>query len=152
MKVVAAILTLSILCSMKTLAQNADEDAVKSVITRFFDGMRNSDTSAIRSTVLPGARLETIINKEGKTWVKSDGFEGFLSQIGKPHTDIYDERVSFKAIQIDGALATAWTPYKFYIGERFSHCGVNAFQLVKTDEGWKIQSIIDTRRKENCLE
>ena len=42
------------------------------------------------------------------------------------------------------------TPYKFYVGEKFSHCGVNSFQLVKIRGEWKIQYIIDTRRRQNC--
>jgi hypothetical protein len=47
-------------------------------------------------------------------------------------------------------MATAWTPYKFYLDKTFSHCGVNAFQLFKSENGWKIISILDTRRKEPC--
>jgi hypothetical protein len=53
-------------------------------------------------------------------------------------------------VLIDGNLASVWTDYKFYIGEKFSHCGVNSFQLFKGDDGWKIIYIIDTRRKDNC--
>ena len=80
--------------------------------------------------------------------MRSENFEGFLKMVAKPHTEVYDERISFTSILIDDNLATAWTPYRFYIGETFSHQGVNAFQLVKTREGeWKILSIIDTRRK-----
>ena len=35
-------------------------------------------------------------------------------------------------------IATVWTPYDFWIDGKFSHCGIDAFDLVKTDEGWKI--------------
>lgn len=131
------------------MAQNPDEDGVKSTITRFFEGMKKSDTAMIRTVIFTGARLETVIrDKEGNTAVRSENFEGFLKMVAKPHTEVYDERISFTSILIDDNLATAWTPYRFYIGETFSHQGVNAFQLVKTREGeWKILSIIDTRRK-----
>ena len=61
-----------------------------------------------------------------------------------------DERLTAIDIRIDGDMATAWTPYKFYYKGNFSHCGVNALQLIKTAAGWKIWSIIDTRRKEGC--
>jgi len=56
----------------------------------------------------------------------------------------------FAKILIDSQLASVWTDYKFYIGDKFSHCGVNSFQLVKLNDGWKIVYIIDTRRKEGC--
>jgi hypothetical protein len=38
-------------------------------------------------------------------------------------------------------------PYQFYIGDKFSHCGVNSFQLVKLQGQWKIQYLIDTQEK-----
>jgi len=40
-----------------------------------------------------------------------------------------------------------WTPYQFYYKEQYSHQGANSFQLVKGVDGWKIQYLIDTRRK-----
>jgi hypothetical protein len=49
---------------------------------------------------------------------------------------------------VDGPLATAWMDYTFHVGERFSHCGVNAFQLFRSDDGWQIIQIADTRRSE----
>jgi hypothetical protein len=54
-------------------------------------------------------------------------------------------------IKIDDNMAIAWTPYEFYITDKFSHCGVNVFTLIKTEQGWKIAGIIDTRRKEKCV-
>ncbi|HUH33176.1 MAG TPA: hypothetical protein VLZ28_04430, partial [Daejeonella sp.] len=59
-------------------------------------------------------------------------------------------RITFDQVLIDDNLASVWTSYQFYIGDKFSHCGVNSFQLVKGKEGWKIVYLIDTRRKENC--
>jgi hypothetical protein len=44
-------------------------------------------------------------------------------------------------------MATAWTPYELYVNEKRQHCGVDAFQFYKTDKGWKIITIADTRRK-----
>jgi hypothetical protein len=63
---------------------------------------------------------------------------------------VYDERISFDLVKIDGELASVWTPYKFYAGEKFSHCGVDSYQLVKLNGEWKIQYLIDTRRKQGC--
>jgi hypothetical protein len=42
--------------------------------------------------------------------------------------------------------------YAFYVGERLSHCGVDAFQLFKGPDGWRIFEIADTRRSEGCEE
>ena len=149
MKVIALILTISILYSNKIGAQKQDEEGVRSAINQFFEGMKNSDTVLIRTVIFTGARLETVLrDKKGNTVVRTENFDEFLKMIAKPHTEVYDERISFSSILVDDNLATAWTPYQFYIGDKFSHQGVNAFQLVKNSDGkWMILSIIDTRRK-----
>jgi len=127
------------------------EDAVKVPIQQLFEGMKKSDSSMVHQTLLANARLESIVkSKSGDMSVRSDSFDGFLKSIGKATPGDLDERLSGMQIRIDGDLATAWTPYKFYYKGNFSHCGVNAFQLIKTAAGWKILSIIDTRRKEAC--
>ena len=58
----------------------------------------------------------------------------------------FEKIISF-SIQVDGAMAHAWTPYEFYINEKLIHKGVNAFTLFKEDNSWKIIHLIDTRRK-----
>jgi hypothetical protein len=40
--------------------------------------------------------------------------------------------------------------YDLHVGERFSHCGVDAFDLVKLGGEWKIVSVMDTRRTTDC--
>ena len=41
--------------------------------------------------------------------------------------------------------------YAFQVEGVPSHCGVNAFQLVKGSEGWQIPQVTDTRRREGCV-
>ena len=147
MKYLLIILTL---ITIKSYAQT-DEEKVKVPIIAMFDGMRNSDTTLMRSAFAPGAILQSIAkNKEGFISVRNESINDFVAFIGKPHTEVYDERITFDVIKIDADLAIAWTPYEFYVSEKFSHCGVNSFQLVRLNGAWKIQYIIDTRRKEGC--
>jgi hypothetical protein len=61
-----------------------------------------------------------------------------------------DERVWNEKVLVDGPLASVWMDYALFIGPRFSHCGVDAFQLAKMADGWKIIAIADTRRTEGC--
>ncbi len=116
-----------------------------------FDGMRKADSTQIKSTVLPGATLQTIAkSKEGEVSVRHEDMSKFAASVVKYPAFTLDERLSGMEIKIDAELATAWTPYVFYLKDQKSHCGVNAFTLVKVNGNWKIQNIIDTRRKENC--
>ena len=148
MKTVLALLTL--LFSINSQAQN-EEAAIKQTINNLFDGMRRSDTAMIRSAFAPQGILQTVVNnKEGKVFVRSEPLDSFIAFVGKPHKEVYDEKITFDLIKVDGNLAIAWTPYKFFVDEKFSHCGVDSYQLVKRNGEWKIQYLIDTRRKENC--
>lgn len=130
---------------------NTEETAVKATINRLFEGMRNSDTTLIRSAFATKNTMETIAkNKEGKFAVRTESVNDFIKSIGAPHPEKYDERIVFTKVLIDANLASVWTDYKFYVGDKFSHCGVNSFQLFKGEDGWKIIYIIDTRRKDDC--
>lgn len=128
-----------------------EEEKVKNAVNLLFDGMRKSDSNMIRAAFAPQAILQTITrNKEGKTAVRNEEINGFIHAVTQPHVGVYDERIQFELVRIDADLALVWTPYKFYVGEKFSHCGVNSFQLVRLNNEWKIQYIIDTRRREKC--
>ncbi|MBB2146056.1 hypothetical protein GM921_11205 [Pedobacter sp. LMG 31464] len=138
--------------SIQLYAQsNTEETAVKATINLLFDGMRNADTAMIRKAFATQNTMQTIAkNKDGKFVVRTENVSDFIKSIGTPHPEKYDERIVFTKILIDANLASVWTDYKFYVGEKFSHCGVNSFQLFKGEDGWKIIYIIDTRRKDNC--
>ncbi len=150
MKKLILLLLISASFTISVFAQQ-DEMAVKATINQMFQGMRNADSTAVISAFAPGAIMQTIIqSKEGKTSVRQNAVAGFASSIGKLAKGAADEQIVFETIKIDGDLAIAWTPYRFIFNGNFSHCGVNTFTLVKLDGVWKINYIIDTRRKENC--
>ena len=63
-----------------------------------------------------------------------------------------EEPIWDPVVEVSDRLATVWVKYAFYADEQFSHCGVDAFQLFKSEQGWKIFQIADTRRREDCWE
>jgi hypothetical protein len=133
-----------------TEAQSA-EDSVKAAVNQLFTAMKIADPVLIISSFADSAILQTITNnKEGKVEVKNESVEEFASLISKLQKDAADERIQFDMIKIDGPLAIVWAPYKFYYKEKFSHCGVDSFQLIRVNGKWKIQYLIDTRRKQGC--
>lgn len=132
-------------------AQSPEETAVKATVDQLFTGMRTGNGKLVADAFSGNAVLQTIVSRaDGTVEVKTESVADFVSAVNKPHTEQWDERIQYGTIQIDSQLATVWTPYQFYLGGRFSHCGVNAFQLVKINGFWKIQYIIDTRRKTAC--
>ena len=144
-----SLLTLTLLlCSMLSFAQTSETEQVKATINSFFDGMRNSDSTTLKNNLAVNAVFQTISSNNE---VKSQNPSGFVSSVGKAAKGSLDERITFRSIHIDGNLAAVWTPYEFYLNGKFSHCGVNSFQLHKENGQWKIHYVIDTRRKEGCV-
>lgn len=130
--------------------QKAEKKEVRKVIDQLFDGMRKGDSSQVRKIFFPGAVLSTsFVNSKGEAKLHSDSIISFINAIGTPHKEVWDERLLSCEIRIDDNLATVWTKYAFYVDNVYSHEGVNAFQLAKTDGSWKILVITDTRRKKN---
>lgn len=143
------LIVLTILFSTSAFGQNA-EDSVKATINALFTAMRNADGEGVKNTFASDAVLQTISrDKKGEPLVITDTVAAFADFINTVKKDSADERISFGTIQTDGPLAIAWTPYEFYYNGKFSHCGVNSFQLIRAYGVWKIQYLIDTRRK-NC--
>mgnify|MGYP002399257107 CR=1 FL=1 len=132
------------------LAAQSTEDSVKATVNRLFEGMRNADAALLRSAFTDSAILQTIArNKEGQDIIHSARPDEFANFVDKQEKGVADEQIQFETIKIDGPLAMVWTPYTFYFKGKRSHCGVNSFQLVRMNGAWKIQYLIDTRRK-NC--
>lgn len=137
-----------------SLAQTASEkEGVMKPIDQLFNGMKLGDSAMVHSAFTKKVSMATVsINKEGKSAITHEStLDGFLKAIGTPHPEVWNEVIWDTQIQIDGNMAQAWAPYAFYVGKKFSHCGVDAFQLFKGPDGvWKIFHLADTRQKEGC--
>jgi len=131
-------------------AQTA-KDSVMAAVNNLFTAMKSSNGAMLKNCFTDSAILQTISrNKEGNNVVTSEPINDFADFINKEEKGNADEQIVFDVVKIDGPLAMVWTPYKFYYKGKFSHCGVNSFQLVKLNGEWKIQYIIDTRRRIGC--
>jgi len=133
------------------LSAQPDKVEILKPIKAMFDGMRAGDSLAVRSAYIEGASMHsTFLDKDGNKKLRTGDLDSFVEAVGTPHEEVWDEQIFVYRIEQDGTLASVWTEYTFYLGDKLSHCGVNAFQLVDTAEGWRILNITDTRRKDNC--
>lgn len=122
--------------------------AVKKAIETMFNGMRAADSAMVHSVFTDHAVMQTVVkNGQGKVILQEGSLDDFLKAVGSPHEKVYDEKILSYDIKIDGEMAAAWTPYEFFLGEDFSHKGVNSFQLAKLNGKWKVIYIVDTRRR-----
>lgn len=133
------------------LSAQPDKVEILKPIKTMFDGMRAGDSLAVRSAYIENASMySTFLDKDGSKSLRKGNLDSFVEAVGTPHDEVWDEQIFVYRVEQDGTLASVWTEYTFYLGDKLSHCGVNAFQLIDTSEGWKILNITDTRRKDNC--
>jgi len=147
------LLLFSILFSIAAVGQNSFTEAnARQIIDTFFEGFHKGDTLLMKSVMTDDLVMQTAFtDKEGNNKITNDTSEDLLNAIAsRPEDQKWDERLLDYKVQIDGNLAHVWTPYEFWFNDSFSHCGANAFTLVKTDDGWKIIHLIDSRRKSTC--
>lgn len=152
MRVFAAVSFLGLVIAPAALAQapDAERHAILAPVRQLFDAMRKGDSAGVRAAFHPQAFLATALVRQGVPTLQVDTLDAFVRAVGTPHDEVWDERVISEKIEIDGPLASVWTEYSFYAGDKFSHCGIDAFQVARTPDGWRIIALTDTRRREGC--
>ena len=131
----------------------SEERLVREPIDRLFNGMHEGDSSVVHSAFAVNVTMATIYkDKNGAPMIRNEsGIKDFLKAVGTPHSEKWSEPIWNLVIQVDVNFAQAWASYAFYAGNKFSHCGVDAFHLFKGADGkWKIFHLADTRQKEGC--
>ncbi|MBW3631094.1 MAG: nuclear transport factor 2 family protein [Gemmatimonadetes bacterium] len=115
-----------------------------------FSAMRARDTTALRGMFTPEARIVSVRVQGGaEPVVQTRGISDFIASIGRG-TDELRERMWDPRVEVEGEVATLWAPYDFHVGERFSHCGIDAFDYVRTSHGWKIVALSYTVQATGC--
>lgn len=131
-----------------TFSIQAQTQEVRKTIDIFFEGFHAKDSIKIKSVCDEKMILQSVSEtSKGNTLTSQKGSEFIKSIISIPNKVTFQEKLLSYNIQVDGAMAHAWTPYEFYVNGKLSHKGVNAFTLFKDKDAWKIIYIIDTRRK-----
>ncbi len=129
----------------------ADKKAVEAAVKTLFDGMLASDTAQARSVMAPNLRI-IILGKspEGAVTTRETTGKQFLANLASRPPQTMDERYWDGQVQVAGDLASFWCEYAFFNAGKFSHCGVDVFQLYRSPQGWKIVNLSYNIRRENC--
>lgn len=132
--------------------KNADKTAAENVINRLFAEMANHNPEAIKAAFTPEAMLAALVkNKEGKTVTRYFSGEAFSKNFAVKKNEIYEDMYEMKT-EIFGDLALVHGRYVFFVDGKISHCGVNAFHLVRADAGWRIANASSTIEPQGCTD
>ena len=115
----------------------ADREAVLKTIQIFFDTMTAGDVEGARRVMMPEGRFHAMEMRKPKSEPQSFTNEEYFARLQKS-THTSRERIWNPEVRVHGLIATVWAPYDLWTDGKYSHCGIDAFDLVQTAEGWKI--------------
>lgn len=119
-------------------------DAVVGTLQLLFDALETGDAELLRSIMDPSVVMHSSETRDGVTTFSSATVDGLADRITNSEVTLI-ERMWDPIVSVNGPLATIWTPYDFYSGEDFSHCGVDSANLMHTEAGWRIVALSWTR-------
>lgn len=147
-------LTILFFCSLAVpaFAQKSDEKAAAlAVVNKLFDEMAAANAAGILATGTADNQLAAVQKmRDGKTRISAitgEQFTKFFTKPGAVKEVMYDPKV-----EVDGDWAMVWGRYVFFAEGKLSHCGINQFNLVRTETGWKIANGASTIDPGACNE
>jgi hypothetical protein len=137
MRMVAIAVMTAVLNTPIAAQTAADRDAVLKTVQVFFDTMTARDVEGAREILMPQGRFHAMSMRDGKPDTRAFSNEEYFSILQSEKRTLR-ERMWNPEVRVHGLIATVWAPYDFWIDGKFSHCGIDAFDLIKTEDGWTI--------------
>lgn len=127
-------------------ADQAEKTKVVAAVNQLFDAMSAGNGEAAAAAMLPDTKIMAVQDDKIAAARTRDEF---AQRIGTSKNRLV-ERIWKPTVLIRGRIAVVWADYDLHAGGKFSHCGIDAFFLLKTDEGWKISSVEYTAETQGC--
>jgi len=128
-------------------AQTPDEKDVLAAVQKTFDGMAANDGAKILASMTADARLYGV-RATGAPYAMPA--EQWANRIASLKSQLVERFTKAPAVSIHGTIANVWGEYEFLRDGKFGHCGVDSFNLLKTSDGWRVATILDTEETTGC--
>ncbi|MDE0475833.1 MAG: nuclear transport factor 2 family protein [Gammaproteobacteria bacterium] len=133
------------MASADHMPSDADRAAILTTVQSLFDALGERDTELLTAILHPDILMRSVERSaEGERSASTSTLEGMVARLEADGPRM-TERMWDPEVRISGDLATVWTPYDFYVGEDLSHCGADAFILMRDGGDWQITSLSWTR-------
>ncbi len=127
------------------LPSDADRAAILATVRALFDALGERDVDLLREVLRPGILMHSVERSAaGERSVSTSTLEDMVARLEAAGPRM-TERMWDAEVRVSGDLAMVWTPYDFYVGEDLSHCGADAFILLREGADWRISSLSWTR-------
>ncbi len=137
---IGAITVMALLMGGGLAAQDlpSERTAAIAVADAALAAISRGDLAALTDLMLPEAVLFPTSTRDGVTRYT---FRTRAQQRDTPMNAVVTERGWSPEVRVNGPLASVWYPYDLYRDGKWSHCGVDAFTLIKHDGRWRIATM-----------
>ena len=115
-----------------------DEKAAIAVADSALAAITRGDMAALTDLMLPEAIMLPTSTRDGVTRYR---VRTRAEQRAAPVTRKVTERGFRPEARVNGPVAMVWYPYDLYLDGQWSHCGVDVFTLIRTDDRWRIATM-----------
>jgi hypothetical protein len=131
-------------------AGDADEKrAILAVVQELFDALGAKDEARVMAAVVPEGRISAQRVRDGQVQLRVQSWQEWAKSLPQARETL-EERMHGPKVRVKGNIASVWTYYTFWRDGKFSHCGIDNFDMAKVGGRWKILHISFTVETEGC--
>ena len=117
---------------------SSDEREVLATVQAFFDVIASRDAEAGARLTIPEGVFVSVRMQEGQKVLRHFDNAEWLRELPSGTSADREAFVGAPRVLIEGDVAVVWGRYVFEVDGEHSHVGVDAFNLLRTVDGWKI--------------
>ena len=129
--------------------KDADSKEALALVNRLFEAIHKKEASAFASLFIAEGHYVATDRRNGTPQRRVFNRESFV-KLFLGAKGVMTEKMDAPEVRVTGDMAIIWGRYRFYVDDRFSHCGTNAFHLMRTAEGWRIVNGASTIETTGC--
>ena len=129
---------LSVMAPVTSAQEGSESSAVLGVADAALSAITRGDMTALTDLMLPEALFFPTGTRDG---VPRYRVRTRAEQRASTPTAKIIERGFRPEVRVNGTVAMVWYPYDLYLDGKWSHCGADAFTLIRTEKGWRIATM-----------
>ena len=120
-------------------AVSADDKAdMLAVADEALERINAEDSAGLAALMIPETMIYIGDTHEGRDRVRTRDYVSTRDRVIE--ADLI-ERGWDPTILVSGTIGVIWYPYDIYVDGAWSHCGVDVFNMIRTESGWRIAAL-----------
>lgn len=133
-------------------ARPAEEAEVLATLDRYLAAVSADDQPAMAALQTADGMTYRVRAEEDGRWTIKSASNAYWVDPANKSSEVLRERYWSPTVHVRGAIASVWAPYEFWIDGKTSHCGIDVFDFIRTEDGWRVANAMWTVEPDACEE